>query len=113
MDGEIRKHGSGIYIREGIVSVQLDLELPNVTAVHLPDLELFVVGVYRPPSYVNTENQLLINFLGGFCVGKNVMVLGDFNLPSLKWQRQIPCAEYVPPLEMAFYDAFLIAGLGY
>ena len=111
MVGEVRKHGSGIYVREGIVVVQVELSLPNLTAVHLPGLELFVLSVYRPPSYGQDENQSLRDAVSEFCVGRNVVVLGDFNLPSLKWDSSLPSGGYVPPHEMDFYNMFLTAGL--
>ena len=33
------------------------------------------------------ENDSLRTFLSEFCIDKNVLMLGDFNLPSIKWDE--------------------------
>ena len=37
------------------------------------------------PSYNAWDNDILINFLQDFCFGRETILIGDFNLPSLSW----------------------------
>ena len=47
-----------------------------------------------------------------FCVGKNVRVVGDFNLPSLHWNEMAELSDgYVSLLDRSFYEVFLESGL--
>ena len=39
------------------------------------------------------------------------IILGDFNLPSIKWGNENPVGEYVSPVDRVFYDTFVYAGL--
>ena len=46
-----------------------------------------------------------------FCTDKEVLMQGDFNLPSLKWNTDSMFSHYVPPFDMKFYEVFTAAGL--
>ena len=39
------------------------------------------------------------------------MVLGDFNLPSLRWDMEEPLDYYIYPLDLEFYEMFATVGL--
>ena len=84
--------------------MQLDLGLPNVVGVHLSDLEVFVLSIYRPPSYSEEENRLLIEFLTEFSATHELFVLGDFNLPSISWSVEGGNTSRLPPVDRAFSD---------
>ena len=109
--GEVRKHGVGLYVRGSMGSVQIDVDMPNVVVVHLPIYDLYIVSLYRPPSYSVESNNTLMEFLADFSLGKDLVLLGDFNLPSLRWDRTCVCEGYVPPMQMEFYNCFLTLGL--
>ena len=110
--GRVRKHGVGLYLREELDAVQVDVNVPNVLVVHLVEWGLYVVVVYRPPSYDNQANDVLKQFILDFCFDKGVIVLGDFNLSSLRWSEQGDLLEgYVRPLDQEFYEVFLEVGL--
>ena len=64
--------------------------------------------VYHPPSYTAVQNDVLINYLMLFCANKEVIVVGDFNLPSLKWNRDISRPTSV---DLKFFDCFTVLGL--
>ena len=100
-----------MYVRSGIRSLRVEVSGKNVLVVYLVDLETYVLSVYRPPSYSVEENQELRDFLSDFCVGKSVVVMGDFNLPGLRWSGSGLSEGYVPPMEREFYDCFLSSGL--
>ena len=42
---------------------------------------IFVIVVYRPPSYRQENNMTLMSVLLELCLGREVVVMGDFNLP--------------------------------
>ena len=42
-----------------------------------------IVVVYRPPSCSLHDNNILIDFLSDFCINREVIVMGDFNLPFI------------------------------
>ena len=46
---------------------------------------VYVIVVYRPPSYSQEQNDALAAFLLSSCSGKEALLIGDFNLPSLDW----------------------------
>lgn len=109
--GQVRKHGAGLYILNTLRHVQVDIDLPNVATVHLTDYDLFVVSVYRPPSSTHEENTMLANFIREFSASREVLILGDFNLPSLKWSESSVWDSYVSPTDRFFYDCFSDCGL--
>ena len=69
VQGLIRKHGVCLYIRDSVRFVEIDLGCQNLAAVHLVKYDLFVLSVYRPPSYTDQENISLIRMLCEFCEG--------------------------------------------
>lgn len=109
--GQVRKHGAALYILNTLKHVQVDVDIPNVAAVLLTDYNLFVVSMYRPPSYSNEENSLLAVFIREFSAGKEVLFLGDFNLPSLKWSESSVWDSYVSPTDRFFFNCFSECGL--
>ena len=56
-----------------------------MSSVKLLSYALYIIIVYRPPSYTVEDNCILQSFLDNFCPGREVVILGDFNLPSLRW----------------------------
>ena len=61
----------------------LHIKIPNICSVFLPDYKLHIIVVYRPPPYSLHDNNILIDFLSDFCINREVIVMGDFNLPSI------------------------------
>jgi hypothetical protein len=49
------------------------------------DVSGWIQSVYRPPSYSHIQNEALVDLVLDFCEGREVIVLGDFNIPSLVW----------------------------
>ena len=109
--GNVKKHGAGLYVSKTLEHVQIDVELPNLVVVHLISLDIFVISVYRPPSYSREENTLLMQFLTDFSYGKELIVLGDFNLPSIKWPFGDSVEVYITPVDREFYGCFVECGL--
>ena len=112
--GLVRKHGAAIYVSNTHRHVQVDVDIPNVVAVHLTDFDLFVISVYRPPSSSHEENTLLTDFVREFSASREVLILGDFNLPSLKWSETTQASvwdSYVTPTDRFFFECFSECGL--
>ena len=49
--GSVKKHGVGIYVRESLTVVPVEVDLPNLVIVFVVQWSLYVVALYRPPSY--------------------------------------------------------------
>ena len=103
---EVEKHGGCLYLSELIHFVPLDIQLKNVAWVYLVDLDIYVVVVYRPPAYDYDDDELLRDFLQNICIGREVLLMGDFKLATLKWDRDDVLAGYVKPRDSEIYYCF-------
>ena len=106
-----RKHGVATYIKNDIRFEKIECELKNIIIIKLLDSDIYVITVYRPPSYNASENRLLILFLQEFCTDREVVLQGDFNLPTLRWENEEPAGRYVSPLDLTFMELFADLGL--
>ena len=108
--GSVRKHGVCVYVRSGIAYEVVECACPNVVVVRLLPSQLYVVIVYRPLSYTDQENHHLQSFLCQFCLEKEVVILGDFNLPSVDWCA-VDVGRGVSSVDLSFLEVFLGLGL--
>ena len=69
---------------KNIQAIMIDVSVDNTLVVHILEWDSFIIVSYRPPSYIDLENDSLKTFLSAFCIDKNVLMFGDFNLPSIK-----------------------------
>ena len=104
------KHGVCLYIHQSIKFEKIDISCPNVISISLPELNVHIVGAYRPPSQSATENQVMLDYLSRYCIGKEVIILGDFNLPSLSWDQIAPLG-HASATDRLFLETFLVLGL--
>ena len=111
VSGTIRKHGSGLYVKEGLTSIEDDVPIPNLVSVFIKDWDLHLMACYRPPSYSEAENSRLYSFIEQFTISRRVVLMGDFNLPSLKWFEEGFGNVNVTPLDQNFCDLFALCGL--
>ena len=56
--GNIRKHGAALYVRKSLRPVEVEVNLPNLAVVYLSFFDLYIVAIYRPPSYSLLESNL-------------------------------------------------------
>ena len=94
----------------------IHVSAPNTSVVYGLEWDTFIIVSYRPPSYNGLENYTLKTFLSEFCIDKNVLMLGYFNLPSIKWDETHTDTESVLPcratsFDHSFYLIFLEVGL--
>ena len=108
--GGTPKHGVCMYMHESLKFDCVESPCPNCLSVRLSDFNIYVITVYRPPSYSSIENQTLLKYLVGNCLDKEVLLLGDFNLPSLQWDSADVLSE-ATALDRLFCEAFLTLGL--
>ena len=109
--GGTKKHGAGLYVSDGIKCVQEIVNIPNVVVAHLVDFNVFAASIYRPPSYTAQENELLVGLMKDLVVGREVIFMGDFKLPSLAWPLENVYSSYISLVDRGFLDCFLDCGL--
>ena len=107
--GDSSKHGVCIYVKESLKFDRVDVSHVNCLSLRLSNLDLHVVAVYRPPSNSPEQNQSLLNFLLHSCADKEVLILGDFNLPSISWGDERTVSPSAA--DGAFLDMFNTIGL--
>ena len=105
----VRKHGVALYIKNSLRYTCIDCPVKNCVVVYLLHYNVYLITVYRPPSYNDSENRNLYEFLLSFCNDKEVILQGDFNLPTLKWETSIE--EYISVTDKLFNDLFIALGL--
>ena len=88
----LRKHGVCLYYHKSLNVSLPKADHPNTCSIYLRSYKLHVLLVYRPPSNTLEMNQSLINFIIQFCSGREVCVMGDFNLPTANWSADPPFA---------------------
>ena len=109
--GTIRGNGVCLYVGVSFQYGEINCTLPNIVAVHLLDWNLWILTVYRPFSYDWAENTTLIAAIFDFCKGREVVILSDFNLPSLVWYSDVDLFREPCPIDKLFLDCFVSPGL--
>ena len=104
-----RKHGVGIYIKDSIKIGNIFYDHANTIGLYLPDFNLTTLVVYRPPSNSTLDNIALISFLEIFCAIRELILTGDFNLPTIDWSSDIPVGHST--VVNRFLDIFTLLGL--
>lgn len=107
-DGTVYKHGVCCYVHNRLLVDSVSQPMPNVLSFRLSVSNIFVLIVYRAPSNSNDSNEALNSFIVDFCSAKEVIVVGDFNLPSIDWSRS---SLHCTPLDRMFLDTFTALGL--
>ena len=106
----VREHGCCLFVGDTLSFVKIEVDLLNVATVLLLDLDVYVLALYRAPSNSSLHDESLISFISDFCVEREVVILGDFNLLLLDWREENVIDGYVPPLDMVFFDCFSLLG---
>jgi len=90
----------GIYVNCDIKFQEVINDIPNSTVIHLIPNDIHIVCTYRPSSYSINDDFALLSYIGELCHDKEVFVLGDFNLPSLRWDLENLLNTHIPPQNM-------------
>lgn len=92
----IDKAGLGMFLsmetfclKDGIIYIDVSVEVFSTLVVFL----FFAIILYYCPSFTFVfENESLMLFLSELCLGKDEVVLRDFNLTSIKWTEDLTCS---------------------
>ena len=109
--GHVHKHGVCAFVHEDILIDKVSYPMSNVLLFRLAKYDVYFLVVYRPPSYTTAENEELARVLQEVVSGKEIIILGDFNLPNIEWASQEIPFSHVPPLESMFLEVFTFYGL--
>ena len=110
--GSFPKHGVAAYVHNDIQVDQVSTPYKNVLTFRMTRFNIFVLIVYRPPSYTIIENEELLQSLQTFVSDKEAILIGDFNLPNVIWGEDD--AHHIfhgTSTERAFLDMFDTLGL--
>lgn len=110
--GTVCKHGVCAYIHKDILVDQVTTPMKNVLCFRLSKFNVYVVIVYRPPSYNDVQNDELISVLDELSRDREVIIMGDFNLPSITWTT-LTCypLNHVSSTARDFLELFRSRGL--
>ena len=86
-EGTTSKHGVCVYIHKDVKTDQVSVLYKNALAFRIIHSNTYVGIVYRPPSYTAGENHELLIALQTWMTGKEIVLMGDFNLPGIAWQE--------------------------
>ena len=73
--GTVKKHGVGLYLNRDLKGVSDDIVVTNVLSVLSWILYLHIVVVYRPTSYSEAENEIILSFHSTFCLSRKCYCL--------------------------------------
>lgn len=106
------KYGVCLYIKDSIKAYQFNAHdpPPNTLTVFFPSFNIYVSVIYRPPAYDNISNLNLINYISSLSINKELILLGDFNLPTISW-NQLVIDQHISPADSLFLDMFNTLGL--
>ena len=110
--GDVGKHGVCAYVHESLMVDEVADLTDNALSFRLASYNVHFACVYRPPSNDLAKNEALADCLQSIVEGKEIVVLGDLNLPGIQWSQSgcLPVGSY-PPLETKFMDVFESKGL--
>ena len=107
--GNVAKHGVCVYIRESIQVDSVITPVPNMVCFRSAVFDVYCVVVYRPPSNSLEMNACLLELISDLSIDEEVIIAGDFNLPSVDWSTNPPKAS--SPTDRDVLDAFNALGL--
>ena len=102
-----------MYIHDSVIYDSVACPLKNVIVFRLSLINVYVIVVYRPPSYTDVENDMFLTVLEELVQEKECILLGDFNFPGLVWLSRsvIPDTNRTTLCERNFLDLVNCLGL--
>ena len=99
------------YIRKVCKYNAMDCSVSIVLVKFLCTCNVCLIFVYPPPSYDLAQKNSLICFICEFCTNREVVVLGVFNLATLKCNADDTFFNYATLNDMSFVSTFASVGL--
>lgn len=110
--GRVPKHGVCAYVHRDLLVDQVTTPAENVLCFRLLKFNVYVVIVYRPPSYSDDQNDKLLSSLDTLFRDREVIIMGDFNLPSVSWNSDTGSpANSGSSTDKKFLELFRLSGL--
>ena len=107
----VRKHGVFVCGKKNIFFDVVSCPVPKAVVIYLLAFNVYVISIYRPPSYNSEQDTAIIDFLYDFCANKEIVLQGDSNLSHPKWSSKIVAAINTPMPDVASYEMFILLGL--
>ena len=107
----VRKHGVVAFVNSKFKFNFIPCYLPIDLIVNLLDFEIYVINMYRAPSYSRELNESIMKFLTLFCNDKEVVLQGVLNLPDLRWCDDVVVPPSANRLDVDFCDTLISVGL--
>ena len=104
-----RKHKVFLHIIDSFKYTEIDIACQNIAAVPLLEYDLWVLSLYRPPSY-GEENVFLTSILCDFREGREVVILGILIFPIV-WSDKGGILGGERKVDKITMDCFTVAGL--
>ena len=110
--GNVEKHGVCAYIHDSLMIDEVADVTDNALMFRLASYNVYFLCVYRPPSNDGTQNDVLSDCIQRTVENREIVILGDFNLPGIQWGHpgSLPVGSS-PPMETRFLDVFESGGL--
>ena len=100
-----------IYIRKDIELKFIIVDCQNIVCIRSVKLGVIVIMVNRSPSNSSEVNNHPSQFILNFSIDMEVVLIGDFNLPSINWGNVDTFQDHFEPTTQASVDAFASSGL--
>ena len=112
VSGVVQKHGVCVYVHQDVQIDSVSCPVKNVLVFRLTRYNVYVITVYRPPSYTPDQNQELMTVIDELTKDREAVVLGDFNLPGIAWASPMDVSVCQGShMERQFFDLFNLIGL--
>ena len=102
-----RGGGVALYLDRNMTSKHYLIESKSFNSINLLVVKLefikhtYICLLYRPPNSSIHDTELLCNYIKSF-EGKNVILLGGFNLPGIDWSSHLASGHLNQPITTDF-----------
>ena len=81
-DGPIHKHVVCVYVHNCLLIDCITAHRPSILSFYLVASKVYIMVIFRTP-FTSLQNKELADLIAEFCQRKEVILMGDLNLPNL------------------------------